>query len=180
VPHIELGNDLPGIQGLLAYRPLTADPLTRLADALLVEDNTLSRGERELIAAYVSRGNECEFCAGSHGATAAALLPGGTDQVDRALAGKVGNGAVSEKLRALLDIAGLVRVDGRLVTPEAVAQARAAGATDLEIHDTVLIAATFCMLNRYVDGLGTTVPGDPGQYTADAVRLAAHGYQRPR
>ncbi|HEX4088164.1 MAG TPA: carboxymuconolactone decarboxylase family protein, partial [Trebonia sp.] len=134
-----------------------------LAQVLLRGDSTLTAGERELIAAYVSRQNECEYCAGSHGATAAALLPGGGEQVAAVLAGAAGDAAVldgeagdasvSAKLRALLDIAALVRVDGRLVSAEAVAAARAEGATDLEIHDTVLIAAAFCMFNRYVDGL---------------------------
>jgi uncharacterized peroxidase-related enzyme len=180
MPHIELGNKLPGIQGLLVYRPETAEPLTQLAEVLLRGDSTLSRGERELIAAFVSCGNECAYCTGSHGATAAQLLPGGAEQVEQTLAGTAGDAPVSAKMRALLDIAALVRVDGRLVTDEAAGRARAEGATDREIHDTVLIAATFCLFNRYVDGLGTTAPDDPGQYAAGAAQLVAHGYQRPR
>jgi uncharacterized peroxidase-related enzyme len=170
---------MPGIRGLLGYRPETGAVLSQLADVLLRGDSTLSRGERELIAAYVSRGNECEYCAGSHGATAAALLPGGTDLVDQTLAGAAGDAPVPGKIRALLEIAALVRVDGRLVSAEAVAKARDEGATDREIHDTVLIAATFCLFNRYVDGLGTSVPADPAQYVAGAAQLVAHGYQLP-
>jgi len=191
VAYIELGNDIPGIRGLLAFRPKTAGPLGELAETLLRGDNTLSRGERELIAAYVSRLNECEYCASSHGATAAAQLAGGAARVRQVLAGAgVGRdgdgdgaadaGLVSAKLRALLDIAGLVQLGGRMVTEEAVAKARAEGATDVEIHDTVLIAATFCMFNRYVDGLGTSVPDDPAQYIASAEHLVAHGYTVPR
>jgi uncharacterized peroxidase-related enzyme len=180
VAHIELGNGMPGIRGLLAYRPETAEPLMHLAEVLLRGDSTLSRGERELIAAYVSRGNECEYCAGSHGATAAALLPGGAEQVEQALAAAACDAPVSAKLRALLEIAALVRVDGRLVSQEAVAGARREGATDREIHDTVLIAAAFCMFNRYVDGLATSVPGDPVQYTMSAAHLIEYGYQVPR
>ena len=171
---------MPGIRGLLAYRPETAGPLMELAQVLLRGDSTLSAGERELIAASVSRQNECEYCAGSHGATAAALLPGGDEQVEAVLAGPPGAAPVSGKMRALLDIAGLVRVDGRLVSDEAVATARAEGATDREIHDTVLIAAAFCMFNRYVDGLATSVPEDPDQYQLSAAHLIAHGYRVPR
>lgn len=178
--HIELGNEIPGIRGLLAYRPDTGEVLSELADVLLRGDSTLSRGERELIAAYVSRGNECEYCAGSHGATAAAQLPGGAEQVEQTLAGAAGDAPVPEKLRALLEIAGLVRVDGRLVSAEAVARARGLGATDREIHDTVLIAAAFCMFNRYVDGLATSVPENPAAYAAGAAQLVQHGYQLPR
>ena len=176
--HIELGNDIPGIRGLLAYRPETARPLGELAEVLLRGDSTLSRGERELIAAYVSRRNECEYCSNSHAATAAAQLPGGTDQVGQVLADP-GTAPVSGKLKALLDIADLVRVDGRLVSADAVAKARAAGATDVEIHDTVLITAAFCMYNQYVDGLGTAVPGDPAEYAVGARMLVEHGYREP-
>jgi hypothetical protein len=50
------------------------------------------------------------------------------------------------------------------------------GATDLEIHDTVLIAAAFCMYNRYVDGLATSAPRDPEFYIATGARLAEEGY----
>ena len=176
--HIELGNDIPGIRGLLAYRPETAGPLGELAEVLLRGDNSLSRGERELIAAFVSRRNECEYCSNSHAATAAAQLPGGADQVGQVLADP-GTAPVSGKLKALLDIADLVRADGRLVSADAVAKARAAGATDVEIHDTVLIAAAFCMFNRYVDGLGTAVPDDPAEYAAGAQALVEHGYRMP-
>jgi alkylhydroperoxidase family enzyme len=154
---------MPGIRGLLAYRPETAGPLMALAQTLLRGDSTLTAGERELIAA-----------------TAAALLPDGGAQVDAVLDGPTSEAPVSAKLRALLDIAGLVQADGRLVTDEAVAAARAEGATDLEIHDTVLIAAAFCMFNRYVDGLATSVPDDPAQYAASAAHLIAHGYLTPR
>ena len=178
--HVELGNEMPGIRGLLAYRPETAGPLMELAQVLLRGDSTLSTGERELIAAYVSRQNECEYCAGSHAASAAALLPGGSELVESVLAGTACDTPVSGKLRALLDIAGLVRADGRLVSDEAVATARAEGATDREIHDTVLIAAAFCMFNRYVDGLGAPAPDDPAQYAASARHLVEHGYEMPR
>lgn len=198
--HIELGNEFPGIRGLLAYRPETAAPLTGLCEVLLRGEHSLSRGERELIAAYVSRLNECDFCTNSHGACAAAQLPGGAAHVERVLAqapeAGAGDGArgtadgltaggprgdgVSGKLAALLDIAALVRVSGRMVTEAAVAAAREQGASDAEIHDTVLIAAAFCMLNRYVDGLAAPTPDDPELYAAMADRLVKHGYQPPR
>ena len=176
--HIDLGNEVPGIRGLLIYRPETAEPLGELAEVLLRGDNSLSRGERELIAAYVSRLNECVYCASSHSATAAAQLPGGGPTVQQTLA-DAGTAPVTEKMRALLNIAGLVQVSGRMVTADAVANARAAGATDVEIHDTVLIAAAFCMFNRYVDGLGTALPDDPAEYAAGAQVLVTRGYRTP-
>jgi uncharacterized peroxidase-related enzyme len=160
VPHIALDNDLPAIAGLLRYRPETAKPLTELAEVLLRGPSPLSRGERELVAAYLSSLNDCTFCTASHGACAAAQLPEGMPLVEQ-VCSDVDTAPVPEKLRALLRIAGLVAQHGSNVGAGDVAAARAAGATDVEIHDTVLIAAAFCMYNRYADGLATVAPGDP-------------------
>lgn len=178
--HIDLGIDEtrnPGITGLLRYRPETAKPLGELADVLLRDGpHPLTPGERELIAAYVSRLNRCTFCCSSHSAFAAEQLPSGATVVQRVLS-DVDSAPISAKLRALLRIAAAVTADGRSVTPAMVDAARDAGATDLEIHDCVLIAAAFCMFNRYVDGLGTLAPDDPAQYAESARRIVEVGYQ---
>jgi AhpD family alkylhydroperoxidase len=83
MPHIELHNHTPGIRGLLQYRPETGRPVIELVEALLRGPSRLSRGERELIAAYVSYRNECRFCAWSHGAFAAAQLEDGAELVEQ-------------------------------------------------------------------------------------------------
>ncbi|MFC4034337.1 carboxymuconolactone decarboxylase family protein [Streptomyces polygonati] len=176
--HIDLGVDerkLPGINGLMTFRPETAKPLNMLAEQLLRGEHSLTAGERELIAAYVSGLNECQFCCSSHSAFAAAQLEGGMHLVDQVRADVV-QAPVTAKMRALLQIAGTVRDDGRKVTTELVDAARAEGATDVEIHDTVLIAAAFCMFNRYVDGLGTLAPTDPEVYANAAQRIISVGY----
>ena len=171
--HIDLGNDDPGIRGLFRFRPETALPLNQLAEVLLRNDSTLTRGERELIATYVSSRNTCTFCTSSHAAFAAAQLDEGMELVDQVREDPE-SAPVSEKLRALLRIAGAVQRGGLEVTEELVSQARAQGATDLEIHDTVLIAAAFCMFNRYVDGLGTWAPDDPAHYAERAARTGGY------
>jgi uncharacterized peroxidase-related enzyme len=160
----------------MRYRPETARPLNELAEVLLrKQPHPLTPGERELIAAYVSGLNECNFCCNSHSAFAAAQLPDGMGLVDQ-VRSDVDGAPISTKLRALLKIAGTVQDDARQVTPELVAAARDAGATDLEIHDTVLIAAAFCMYNRYVDGLATFAPTDPDVYAATAQNIVTNGY----
>ncbi|GAA2848995.1 carboxymuconolactone decarboxylase [Actinoplanes cyaneus] len=177
--YIDLGVDeraLPGIQGLLKYRPETAAPLMALAETLLRGPNSLTPGERELIAAHVSALNECDFCRDSHAAAAAAQLPEGMALVEQVRADP-SSAPVAAKLRALLRIAEAVRRDGRDVTESLVADARSVGATDPEIHDTVLIAAAFAMFNRYVDGLGTRTPDDPRAYELSAKRITTSGYQ---
>ncbi|MEV0406155.1 carboxymuconolactone decarboxylase family protein [Actinoallomurus sp. NPDC050550] len=173
--HITLDNDQPGIRGLFQFRPETAVPLNLLAEVLLRGDSTLTRGERELIASYVSSLNQCRFCTSSHAAFAAAQLPAGMELVDQVRADPE-TAPVPAKLKALLRIAAAVQRGGREVTPDLVRAARAEDATDLEIHDTVLIAAAFCMFNRYVDGLGTYAPDDPAAYAAAAERIVASGY----
>ncbi|GID28196.1 carboxymuconolactone decarboxylase family protein [Paractinoplanes brasiliensis] len=167
--YIDLGLDEtrnPGIRGLLQYRPETGKPLSELAEVLLRGESTLTRGEREYLAASVSRLNNCTFCAGSHGAMAAAQ-------------GMPADAPVPGKLRALLAIAEAVTVGGHAVTPALIADAHDTGATDLEIHDTVLIAAAFSMFNRYVDALGTLAPSDPRSYEMGAAHIVAGGYLLP-
>jgi uncharacterized peroxidase-related enzyme len=175
VPHISLDNDLPGISGLLSYRPETGRPLSGLAEVLLRGPNTLTRGERELIAARVSTLNECTFCASSHSAFAAAQLPEGMPLVGQVCA-DLEQAPVSDKLKALLRVAGKVQQGGKAVTTADVDAAREAGASDVEVHDTVLIAAAFCMFNRYVDGLATFAPDDPEAYQQAAELIVTHGY----
>jgi uncharacterized peroxidase-related enzyme len=176
--HITLPEGLPGISGPMAFRPETAKPLRELAEVLLRGPSTLTSGERELIATYTSSQNDCYFCQTSHGAAAAHHLGGNRELVDQVKRDFL-NAPVSTKLKTLLTIAGHVQKGGKQVTTEDIARAREAGATDLEIHDTVLIAAAFCMYNRYVDGLATWAPRDPEAYTAMGARLAEQGYLTP-
>ncbi len=174
MPHIQLPAGMPGIRGPMALRPETAKPLNELADVLLHGPGTLTVGERELIATFVSARNDCAYCQTIHGAVAAHHLE------DEALVSEVKvdfeHANISAKLKALLVIAGKVQQGGKSVTADDIARARAESASDLEIHDTVLIAAAFCMFNRYVDGLGAWAPDDPAFYRQRAAKLAADGY----
>lgn len=173
--HIRLPEGMPGIRGPMMLRPETAKPMNELAEVLLTGPHSLTPGERELIAAYVSARNECRYCHTIHGAIAAQHL-GGDEDLVLCVKTDFENASISEKLKALLAIAGKVQDSGKRVTAEDVARAREHGATDLEIHDTVLIAAMFCMCNRYVDGLATWAPDDPDFYRQRAAKIAADGY----
>jgi uncharacterized peroxidase-related enzyme len=177
MPHITVPEGLPGIVGPLAQYPETGGPLSAFTEALLRGPSSLTPAERELIAAHVSSRNECSFCMNSHAAAARHLWGDQAELVDSVLEGPE-EAPVSEKMRALLAIATEVQKDGRRVNEEHVARARAAGADDRAIHDTVLVAAAFCMFNRYVDGLATVEPQDPGAYASMGVRLAEEGYVR--
>ena len=175
MPHINIPEGLPGIRGLFTVRPETAKPLCDLANALLRAPGTLSPGERELIATFVSSRNDCHYCQTCHGAVAAVHL-GGNEALVADVKRDFETAAISSKLKALLAIAGKVQEGGKRVHEDDIARARAQGATDLEIHDTVLIAAAFCMFNRYVDGLATWAPAEPESYRARASTIAEKGY----
>ena len=173
--HIQLPEGIPGIVGPMAFSPQTAKPMNELADVLLRGANSLTPAERELIATYVSSQNDCYFCQHAHGAVAAYHL-GGNENLINDVKAHFESAGISEKLKALLAIAGSVQKGGKQVTSEQIEKARSLGATDKEIHDTVLIAAAFCMYNRYVDGLATWAPTDPEMYRQNGKRLAEQGY----
>ena len=175
MPHIQLEEGLPGIRGLFAFRPETAKPLCELAHVLLHTAGTLSLADRELIATYVSSQNDCYYCQTAHGAIAAHHLEG-NEQLVADVKCDFERAAISDKLKALLAIAGKVQRGGRNVQRDDIERARRQGATDREIHDTVLIAAAFCMYNRYVDGLATWAPSDPAAFRERAAKVARDGY----
>ena len=177
--HISLPEGIPGIRGPLNAHPETAKPLLELAQTLLRGDSTLSEGERELIATYVSSQNECVFCSSSHGAAAKHLLNNDFELIEQVWS-DYEHAPISDKLKSLLNIAGKVQQGGQNVAEEDVTRARNEGATDKEIHDTVLIAAAFCMYNRYVDGLNTWAPQDLTDYDEMGAVMAEEGYTRVR
>lgn len=175
MPYIALPAGVPGIRGPMMFRPETAKPMNDLADLLLHCPHTLSPGERELIGAYVSALNDCAYCQTIHGAVAAHHL-GGDENPVACVKRDFESAGISDKVKALLAIAGKVQRSGKDVTMDDITRARRHGATNLEIHDTVLIAAMFAMCNRYVDGLAAWTPEDPEFYRQRASAIAANGY----
>ena len=173
--HIKLPEGLPGIRGPMAFRPETSKPLNELAEVLLRSENSLTRGERELIATYVSSLNDCFFCQNAHGGIAQHYLQCDLQFIDQ-VKRDYESTSISDKLKSLLSIAGSVQRGGKNVTADQVEKAKSLGATDREIHDTVLIAAAFCMFNRYVDGLGTSAPEDRNYYVGRGKQRAEEGY----
>jgi uncharacterized peroxidase-related enzyme len=175
MPHILLPEGLPGIAAGFAFRPETARPMRELAETLLRGPGTLKSSEREMIATFVSTLNDCHFCRSSHRAAAAHNDGCGYELVD-AVCSSYADAPITEKLKALLAIAEKVQRGGKSVSAADIEAARKCGATDCEIHDTVLIAAAFCMYNRYVDGLATVTPTNPEAYDQMGRRLATEGY----
>ena len=177
--HIDLKNELPGIRGLMAYDPEAADALNGLVNLLLCRESTLSKGDRELIATFVSSQNDCLFCQSVHGAVSSYYLGDTDGKLIRQVKNDFTQAPITAKMKALLDIAGSVQKGGKYVQIRQVNEAKYEGATDQEIHDTILIAAAFCMFNRYVDGLDTWAPTDQSMYRDRAPEIAKSGYAKP-
>ena len=179
MPYIDLPHEYPGIRSLFMFRPETAAPLNDLVQTLLHKPHpTLSAGERELIATYVSRLNECKYCCNIHGAIARHQL-GEESDIVRQVLDDPESADISEKLRSLIKIAAKIQLGGKKIELADIDRARSAGATDIEVHDTVLIAAAFCMYNRYVDGLGAWQPDDEQLYGKMGEQRAREGYLTP-
>ena len=179
--HIALTEGLPGIRGPMVFSPETTKPLCQLVEVLLTGQHSLSPAEREMIATYVSSENDCLYCQSCHGSTAAQHL-GGSDadyEFITQMKDDFESTSLSPKMKALLNIAGKVQKGGKHVTTADVERARHEGASDKEIHDTVLIAAVFCMYNRYVDGLATWAPEQDPIYRDMANRVVTVGYTQP-
>ncbi len=177
--HIAVPEGIPGIRSLVMFRPETGKHLYDLAQVLLRDPSPLTPAERELIATHVSARNNCTFCMCSHAAAARDLYGDNRSVVDCVIHGNDST-LLSDKMKALLSIAAKVQQSGKLVTDEDVAEARKHGAGDRDIHDTVLIAATFSMFNRYVDGLASLTPTDPKVYEPMGKRMATIGYVLPK
>ena len=176
--HINVPEGVPGIRSLAMFRPETGKSLYALAEVLLRGPSSLSPAERELIATHVSARNNCGFCMNSHAAAARELFDTEREVVD-CIINNEPTSLLSPKMKSLLNIAGKVQQSGKLVSDDDVAEARRHGADDRDIHDTVLIAATFSMFNRYVDGLATLTPTDLKEYEPMGKRLATMGYVPP-
>jgi uncharacterized peroxidase-related enzyme len=177
--YIAVPEGVPGIRSLVMFRPETGKHLYELAQVLLRGDSPLSQADRELIATHVSSRNTCMFCMSSHAAAARELYGDEREVVDCVI-NNVDTAPVSAKLKALLNIAGKVQQNGKAVTEADIAAAREQGASDRDIHDTVLIAATFCMFNRYVDGLNSYTPTDQAAYAEMGKRMTTLGYVLPQ
>lgn len=177
MPHIPVDPNLPGIVSLFAFKPESGALMSALAEQLLRGESPLTPAERELIAVRVSRGNECRFCERSHAAAARALLDGDDAGIVADVADTGASSELDQRMHALLHVADRVRERGDQVTPDDIQAARDAGADDESIHDTVLVAAAFCMFNRYVDGLAALTPPE-GAYDEMGQMLATAGYVR--
>lgn len=174
--HIDTQNQEIGIRSLLMYKPSTGEAMLHLAQALLHGPSPISKRDRELIAAYTSKLNQCKFCYQSH--RAAALAHSEDATAAAAIIDHPQSASIDPKLKMYFYIAEKVQQSGRHLTKEDITSLKDQGLSDEEIHDAVLIVSAFCMYNRYVDGLGATTPQQEEDYIQMGKRMAEMGYER--
>lgn len=173
--HIKVA-EAPGIIGPMKSYPETAKPLNELAELLLSRETpTFSKAERETVANYVSYLNNCQFCSESHAAVAD--YHWNKQGLSKQVWNNLETAPITDRLKAYLRIAAKVQKSAKTVEHSDIDAAMKLGATEKDIHDAVLIAAAFCMYNRYVDGLNTFAPprGDES-YQQIGKMLAEVGY----
>jgi len=163
------------MRSLLDYFPPIAGPLTGLMELMMRSDQGLKKGERELIAAFVSRLNYCTSCENIHSAVAC-HLNGLNWEALEAIKTNFHQAPITKRLKSLLDLAEQVQQGGNKVTSALIDSLKTLGCSDQEIHDTVLISSLFCMFNRYLDGLGIVSHGTTFSLNERGKHIALHGY----
>ena len=166
-----LPNDA-SVRHALQINSRAGELLCRFHEELLRGESPLTAMERELIAAYVSGLNRCNFCRGTHEATAQLFgVPEGF--VERLIHDET-LGDVSDRLRPLLLYARKLTLDQHSITSADAEKVYEVGWPERALHDTILIAATFNFMNRFVHGHG--IEGDPELHSERGRYLYEHGY----
>lgn len=173
--HISLDPNLPGMRSLLAFRPAIAPSLLGLMQTIMRSNIGLSIGERELIATYVSKLNNCSQCFQIHGEVAKCFFIDQPTLINEILEDS-NLSTITERQNVILNIAKNVQRGGLFVTAKQIEEAKLKGISELEIHDIVLIASLFCFFNKYSDGLGLTSNDTPETLSKRGQIMAEFGY----
>ncbi len=165
-----LGGDAVLLDVFRRY-PGTARPLLDYHQMLLRGPSPITVAQRELIAAYVSALNACDYCHGVHAATAAAF--GVAEDLVTDLLADVDTAPVDEPMKPVLRLVRTLTLDPSRVREADVAAVYAAGWDERAVHDAVSVCALFNFMNRLVEGLGITAT--PDYYRTSSARLAGKG-----
>ncbi len=167
------GAAIPQIMHLFAFKHEATQHLRKFTQAVMRGPSPLTPALRELIAAFVSTLNRCNFCSKSHTAVAAMLF-GDASLVD-AVVHDYRTAPISEAERKLFAYIERLTLAPASAAAEDVADLRAAGWSDEAIYDAITVCALFNFYNRWVEGSGVEDMSPEG-YARSADRIAAAGY----
>jgi uncharacterized peroxidase-related enzyme len=163
------------IWNLLAFRPKAADYLARMSHEIMHEDAPISVALRELIAAYTSSLNRCEFCMKAHAAVAAQLY--GDEALVWSAIRDPENAPLSAKDKAILRFVRKVTLDSASIHEDDIAAVHNAGWDDTSIFYAIAASALFNFYNRFVSANGVKPVSDQA-FRRLAARMAQKGYIR--
>jgi len=164
---------------LVKYRPdFYGDPMSAVTQEAMRGPSTWSIGDRELMAAFVAKTNQCEFCTKAHAAVAQGAYRD-EEKVAAVLSDPVlsdlDNGTIEEPLRATLLMLGKLTRE-HAVDADDMRAVLAAGASRQQIEDALAVCFSFNVIGRLADAFGFFVPG-PEAFEAGAKYLLARGYR---
>jgi uncharacterized peroxidase-related enzyme len=169
------GSEYWRIWNLLAFRPKAAQHLARFSHEIMHEDAPISSAMRELIAAYTSSLNRCEFCMKAHAAVAAWLYQ------DEALVWSVirdmEGSVLPEPDKAMLRFARKVALDSGAIDASDITTLHSSGWDDASIYYAIAACALFNFYNRFVSANGVKPVSDEA-FRRFGRRMAEHGYIR--
>ena len=155
-----LSDDAGVPHALEAFNTGTGKPLLEFHDALLRnEDSPLTIGEREMIAAFVSGVNSCQYCHGSH--TRAAVYFGIEENLISGMLDDVETSGVEDKLKPVLKYVRKLTLEPSKMTQSDADAVFNAGWSERALYDAVQVCALYNFMNRYVEGLGIEWPKEP-------------------
>ena len=144
---------VPGILQCFATHPPLLEHMMGLARTMLFTEGALGRKNKELLATFVSSRNQCAYCADSHGSSL--LVNGGSpDLLSAALTCDLHSTSIDAHQAALLHFVQKVTDDSQHINPADIETLRAHHFTDLQIAETIHLAALFACFNRVVNAFG--------------------------
>jgi len=159
---------------LVKYRPdFYGDPMSAVAQEAMRGPSTWSIGDRELMAAFVAKTNQCEFCTKAHAAVAQRAYSDGKSI--SALLSDLDTTSIKEPLRATLLMLGKLTRE-HAVDADDMRSVLAAGASRQQIEDALAVCFSFNVIGRLADAFGFFVPG-PEAFEAGAKYLLTRGYR---
>ncbi len=164
----------PEVLKVIKYRPgFLGDRLKNVTHEAMRGSSSWSVADRELMAAFISKLNACEYCIGAHSAVSARAYGDGA-KVEAVLA-DLDRAVIEEPLRATLSMLRKVTL-GQSVGVDDMRALIAAGVSPAQIRDALAVAFAFNTMNRLADAFGFVVPG-PEAFEAGAKFLLARGYR---
>jgi len=168
----EFAKSRAGIGAVIRERPQKYLMLMTFAQEILREEGHLSPADREVIAAYTSRLNGCEYCCGSHTEFAKSL---GADVADLEMISR--GDPAGHRLSALLSYVKKLTLAPSTISEADKQSVHAAGFSQDQLKDAIAVCAAFNLFNRIVEGHGIA-PHE--SYEQDAKMINTHGYDRRR